>query len=103
MSARQPHQGTVSYYIYYKIAPERSAETAATVSAVLDDVAAQTGVRGAALRRQDDPLTWMEVFQGVTERSRFEAALEEALRRHRFARVLAPGAHRVTERFVAAS
>jgi hypothetical protein len=34
------------------------------------------GVRGRWMRRRDDPATYMEVYEGVTDESAFETVLE---------------------------
>ena len=36
----------------------------------------QCGVRGRWMRRRDDPETYMEVYEGVTDEAAFEALLE---------------------------
>ena len=36
----------------------------------------ECGVRGRWMRRRDDPATYMEVYEGVTDEAAFEALLE---------------------------
>lgn len=36
----------------------------------------QCGVRGRWMRRRDDPTTYMEVYEGVSNEAAFEALLE---------------------------
>lgn len=46
------------------------------VQALFDLVERQCGVRGRWMRRRDDPSTYMEVYEGVSDEAAFEALLE---------------------------
>ena len=87
------------YYIYYRVAPSAAARTRAAVDAVQSALGQDTGIRGRLLRRDDDPSTWMEIYEGVTDPPRFEAALERLLVQHGFDGCMAADARRHTERF----
>jgi Domain of unknown function (DUF4936) len=91
----------VSLFVYYRVAEVSESAVRERVGAILADVRAATGVQGRLLRRRDDSTTWMEVYEPVADAEAFERTLEAALARHRFAALLAPGAARHTERFVA--
>ena len=54
----------------------------------------ETGVRGRWMRRRDDPLTYMEVYEDVNDEQAFEALLEREAARL--------GLERKVERFVCA-
>ena len=46
------------------------------VQALFDVVEKQCGVRGRWMRRRDDPATYMEVYEGVSDEPGFEALIE---------------------------
>jgi hypothetical protein len=91
----------VNYYIYYRVAPSAAARARAVVDAVQAALVQDTGIRGSVLRRDDDASTWMEIYEGVADPARFEAALERRLAQHGFDAGMAPGSRRHTERFIA--
>ena len=95
--------GPVCYYIYYRVDPDRATSARRAVAALLAAVESRAGVVGRLLRRQDEPLLWMEVYENVRDPGRFEATLGDLLAARRFAAFLAPGSERRTERFVAPS
>jgi len=66
----------LNYYVYYKIEPERLAPLRALVEALFQELEKQPGVRGRWMHRRDDPLTYMEVYEGVKDEKAFEALLE---------------------------
>jgi hypothetical protein len=84
----------LNYYVYYKISPDQVKELAPKVAKLFDEVKKQTGVRGRWLRRRDDPSTYMEVFEGVKDETKFEALLERE--------GAALGVQRKVERFIPA-
>ena len=90
----------INYYVYYRVAPSEAAHARTAIDAVQSALRQDTGVQGRLMRRDDDSSTWMEVYEGVADRLRFEAALERLLAQHGFDACLAPGARRHTERFV---
>lgn len=89
----------LNFYIYYRVAPTEAARMRAAVDAVQSALRRDTGIQGRLLRRDDDPSTWMEIYEGVTDPPRFEAALERLLAQHGFDGCLAADARRHTERF----
>ena len=88
----------MNYYVYYKIAPERSGEVRSLVKALFAELEKQTGIRGRWMRRRDDPTTYMEVYEDVKEDGETPAAFEALLAREgaRF------GVQRKVERFISA-
>ena len=66
----------MNYYVYYKIEPARLAALRALVEQLFSTIEQQTGVRGRWMHRRDDPLTYMEVYEGVTDEKAFEGLLE---------------------------
>jgi len=67
----------LNYYVYYRIAPEQAAELRPRVEALFAAIEKKFGVRGRWMRRRDDPGTYMEVYEEVTDEARFEALLEQ--------------------------
>ena len=93
----------VHCYVYYRIDAAHAVAARRAIADVLGRVEARAGVAGRLLRRLDEPLLWMEVYDNVREPGRFEAILDELVAAHGFGQFLAPGARRTIERFVADS
>jgi hypothetical protein len=91
--------GASHYYVWYRVTGDAAAARAA-VAALLLDVRVATGVAGRMLVRRDDPATWMEIYEGVADVGRFEAALAAGVARHGVAAFIAGGG-RHAEPFVA--
>ena len=86
-----------SYYIYYRVAqPDEAQMLVQRIQAELKD---KTGIDGRLLRKRDDPLTWMEIYEGVADAGSFELCLSAAVRAANFAAVLKTGGARQTECF----
>ena len=83
-----------NYYVYYRIDPDRVDALRVAVQELLASIERETGVRGRWMRRRDDPGTFMEVYESVTDEGAFEAALARATRQFI--------AERSVERFVCA-
>jgi len=89
----------LNYYIYYRVAPSEAARARAAIDAVQSALGQDTGVHGRLLRSDDDPSTWMEIYEAVADRPRFEAALERLLAQHGFDGCMASDSRRHIERF----
>ncbi len=89
----------LNYYIYYRVAPTEAARARKVVDLMQSALREDTGVHGRLLRRDDDPSTWMEVYEAVADPRAFEAALGRLLAQHGFDSCVAPDARRHTERF----
>lgn len=90
---------TLGYYVYYRVAPDKAERAKRVIEALQDDVFARTGVRGRLLHRHDDPATWMEIYEGISDEQAFDTALAAAVERCGFSGVLAAGSRRVSEIF----
>ena len=93
----------MSYYIYYRVEQAQAEAARHAIKRLFRALEQRTGVTGRLLRRQDEPLLWMEIYDGVRDPSRFETTMAAVLADHDFAPLLAPGSLRRVERFVAAS
>ena len=65
----------MNYYVYYKVDPKRLPELRAGVERLFKAVERECGVRGRWMHRRDDPVTYMEVYEGVKDPAAFEAVL----------------------------
>lgn len=83
-----------NYYVYYRVEAARLDELRRGVETLFAVLARQTGVRGRWMHRGDDPTTYMEVYEGVSDERAFEALLEREAAKL--------GVARKTERFVCA-
>jgi hypothetical protein len=92
---------SASIFVYYRVTGAQDATVRNRVGAIQADIRAATGVSGRLLRRRDDPTTWMEIYEPVSDVDGFEQELDAALARHAFATLLAAGDARHTERFIA--
>ena len=93
--------GAVHYYVYYRVLPTHPAAAKAALARILTQLEERTGVTGRLLQRQDEPLLWMEIYEGVRDAHGFERVLSKLLAAADFTALLAPGSARKTERFVA--
>lgn len=89
----------IDYYVYYRVQPGQEGELLAALSAMQAALEQATGVDGHFRRRVDDPLTWMEVYVGVTDSHSFEVELGMQALRHGLHEFLATGTARHLERF----
>lgn len=83
-----------SYFVYYRVEASRVASLRGEVQRMFGAIEAATGVRGRWMRRRDEPVTYMEVYEGVGDQQAFEALLERE--------AAALGLERHVERFVCA-
>lgn len=91
-----------NYYVYYRVDPERLGELADAVERLFAAVVSECGVRGRWMRRRDDAITYMEVYEGVRVDVRFEELVGRAAAALEFQSLLESGTVRHTECFVAA-
>ena len=83
-----------NYYVYYRVDAARVDAVRIEIHELLEKIQEQSGIRGRWMRRRDDPLTFMEVYEGVKDEAAFEALLERESAKF--------GLQRKTERFVCA-
>lgn len=90
------------YYVYYRIALDARDEVHKRVTAMQAKLMSQTGVTGKVLIRCDDPQTWMEIYENVADKAKFETALHAAVQHYKLDTFLADGEARHMECFVSA-
>lgn len=83
-----------NYYVYYRLDADRALALRPEIKELFEKIHRQFGVRGRWMYRRDDPLTYMEVYEGVTDDAAFESALAREAAKL--------GLERKTERFVCA-
>lgn len=92
----------VHCYVYYRVRSTHVVAARQAVARLLSTLEQRTGVSGRLLRRQGEPLLWMEIYEGVRDAQAFERELAKLVAQANFSALLAPGSERKTERFVAA-
>ncbi len=83
-----------NYYVYYRIDAGRADTLRIEIENLFERIVKESGIRGRWMRRRDDPLTCMEVYEGVKDDQAFDALLERESAKL--------GLERKVERFVCA-
>jgi uncharacterized protein DUF4936 len=89
----------LSYYIYYRVRPEKAAACEPAVRAALSSVRTATGIAGRLMKKRGEPNLWMEVYEGVTDDAKFEWELADAAGRLKIQDYLLSGSGRHVECF----
>ena len=90
----------LNFYIYYRVEPAGAAVLEARIHEMQAALHHQTGVAGRLLKKRDEPLLWMEVYENVAAAENFEDALIRVVEEYRIPQFLEPGSQRHTECFV---
>ncbi len=88
-----------SYYIYYRVDAAQVDACARVVQELLATMHARTGVHGRILKKRNEPLLWMEIYEPVTDDAKFEWELAEAVAALKISALLQNGGARHTECF----
>lgn len=88
-----------SYYIYYRVDAAQVTACTAAVSKLLADMQQRTGISGRILKKRNEPLLWMEIYEHVGDESAFEWELAEAVAAAGILPLLQAGGGRHTECF----
>ena len=88
-----------SYYIYYRVQPEKAAECRPVVRELIAAVGKATGVSGKLLTKRGEPNLWMEIYENVPDDAKFEWELADAAGRLGVQAYLLPGSSRYVECF----
>ena len=87
------------YYIYYRIDANDTHTLKNLVASMQARIRCQTGVVGRCLVKRDDPLLWMEIYEGVENTAQFETALMKEVEKFEIDMFLAEGSQRRVECF----
>ena len=68
-----------SYYIYYRVDAAQQASAAAAARKILDAMHRSTGITGRLLKKRNEVLLWMEIYEGISDEAKFEWELAEAV------------------------
>ena len=88
-----------SYYIYYRVQPEKAAACGPVVRELMAAVGKATGVHGRLLTKRGEPHLWMEIYENVADGAKFEWELADAAGRMGIQAYLLPGSGRHLECF----
>ncbi len=88
-----------SYYIYYRVAPEKAGDCALKIKELFAAVKRATGVTGQLLKKRGEPLLWMEIYENVSDDATFEWELAEIADRLKVKDDLVPDTTRHVECF----
>ena len=65
-----------NYYVYYRVDAAGMDALRSSVEELFKIIERETGIRGRWMRRRDEPATYMEVYEGVSNDKAFDAMLE---------------------------
>ncbi len=82
-----------NFYIYYRVPAKDSARVRGAVEELQRLIAARSGVNGRLLCREDDPQTWMEIYESVPDTEGFQQLLDEEMARLRLEELIGSARH----------
>jgi hypothetical protein len=88
-----------SYYIYYRVDPSQAEACDAAVQKLQARIEDRVGIRGRVLKKRNEPLLWMEIYEPVNDEAKFEWELAEAVAASGINALLQAGSTRHTECF----
>jgi hypothetical protein len=88
-----------SYYIYYRVDAAQAEACAKAAQKLLAAVHQRTGIQGRILKKRNEPLLWMEIYEPVADEAKFEWELAEAVAASGISPLLQDGSARHTECF----
>jgi len=88
-----------SYYIYYRVDAAQSGAAAVAVQKLLATMRDRTGIQGRVLKKRNEPLLWMEIYEPVSDEAKFEWELAEAVAASGITALLQAGSARHVECF----
>ena len=87
------------YYVYYRVDPNDTPTLETLVASMQSRLKCQTGVVGRLLKKREDPLLWMEIYENVENPAQFEDALSRIVDKFEIEMFLAGYASRKIECF----
>ena len=89
-----------SYYIYYRVQPEKAGGCELVVRQVIAAIHKATGVSGRLLTKRGEANLWMEIYENVADDAKFEWELADAAGSLKVQEFLLPGSGRHLECFL---
>jgi hypothetical protein len=89
----------LSYYIYYRVQPERAKSCKPVIRELMATLQKATGIAGRLLAKRGEPNLWMEIYENVVDDAKFEWELADAAGRLKVQDFLLPGSSRYVECF----
>jgi hypothetical protein len=65
-----------SVYVYYRLDPRHARDAEAPIRALIARLACRCAASAQLLKKRDEPLLWMEAYQGIADIAAFECELE---------------------------
>lgn len=65
-------------YVYYRLDPRHAAEAETPIRALMASLACRCAVTARLLKKRDEPLLWMETYEGVVDPDAFLRELAHA-------------------------
>lgn len=65
-----------SVYVYYRLDPRHARDAEAPIRALISRLACRCAVSAHLLKKRDEPLLWMEAYEGIADIAAFERELE---------------------------
>ncbi len=90
-----------NYYIYYRVDAAKTGACTVAAEFLFDAIRRETGINGRVLKKRNEPLLWMEIYEMVEDDAKFEWALTEAVAASGIVKLLQDGSTRHTECFSA--
>lgn len=88
-----------SYYIYYRVAPDKAENCELRVLELMTALKERTGIAGRLLRKRSEPHLWMEIYENVRDDAKFELEFEQACTEFKLGECLQEGSARRRECF----
>ena len=88
-----------SYYIYYRVQPEKAGGCELVIHQVMAAVHKATGISGRLLAKRGEANLWMEIYENVADDAKFEWELADAAGRLKVQEFLLPDSGRHLECF----
>jgi len=89
-----------SYYIYYRVQPEKAGGCELVIRQLMAAVCKATGTSGRLLTKRGEGNLWMEIYENVADDAKFEWELADAAGRLKVQEFLLPGSGRHLECFL---
>jgi hypothetical protein len=88
-----------SFYIYYRVDPARAGVCEPRIRELMALLKKVTGVQGRLMSKRGEANLWMEVYENVSDESKFEWELADAAGKLKIEDFLQPGSGRHVECF----